>query len=724
MASRLPQTLSAYEHGSVPEVRDPLLVHRLDELHAAFPISLAHRQLFRSLGSEFVFAKAIETSVSGPDVWLVLVRFGSVLEGRFGFTREVPLLYFPFHDLQIRQIDSIEKYLSELPRDRRSVSSSESLIWSDDRRLDEKLSNWSKPTRVLIPLPAEEILSGEGPVPYFITMLASKLTSRDLYSITGYVTGDQFFGRTSELQFLSDSIRSRAIVGVFGLRKTGKTSLLHEVIRANSVEIDTSRPIEVMIYQDLEYLPSVADDPVPDLVQDIVENLRKSLKLYDLRTLELTQLPSTASLPEVRRALDTLLEKLEGRASLTIILDEIEYLCPPNPIGDVASEPFQRVRQLFGVFRKLVQERKNFGLVLAGLSSSSIEDSELYGSPNPLFSFATPLYLGPFSLEEAGKMLTTVGKRVSLEWSDNATELAYELSGGHVLLLRELASAVLKNERHNRTTSTLVKPGHVHAATSSWREAVSSHVKEVLPHLRRYYKEEADLAILLIEEPDSFEEYAALYPANVKRLRDLGIVEEIQGAWRPSTILKFSYESEQRPTSPTQATRLQPHAHEVPLSVLASQEEGDFLEKKESLLSHGGQIPDEVITDQVIKACFGFLNWQGGTVLIGVNDSGGVVGIDRDIDKKGSIDKLLLYINDKIRDKIGKVVIGLIKITTPTVEGDDVLMRIDIAPSPSPVFAQSTVDQKRGLYVRNNNSTSLLNDEDAHEYILRHWPKG
>jgi hypothetical protein len=648
-----------------------------------------------------------------------------VLEGRFGFTREVPVLYYPFSDLQIRQIDGIEKNLADhLPTDRRSVSSAEIFIWSDDTRLSDKLAHWSSPTRVLIPLPNQAAISSNDPIAHFINTLANKLTSRDLYSIRGYVTGEQFFGRSAELQFLSDCIKSREVVGVFGLRKTGKTSLLHEVIRANRREFISSNPIEVIIYQDLEYLPSVADDPVPDLIQDIADNLRKALKEHGLRTLELTELPRAASLSDFRRALDALLEKIEGEASITVVLDEIEYLCPPNPIGDTSSEPFQKVRQLFGVFRKLVQERQNFGLVLAGLSSSSIEDSELYGSPNPLFSFATALYLGPLSSVEAGQMLNTVGKRVSLEWTNDAVELAHELSGGHVLLLRELASAVLKNQRHTRTTTTIIKRAHIHAVVPSWRENVASHVKEVLPHLRRYYTEEADLAIMLIEDPASFGEYATMYPANIKRLRELGIVSlDTEGVWEPSKILEFSYEFVQRPERADSPVTQSSQSGEQPLANLLSEEESETLEKKQSLLSHGRDIPDEVITDQVIKACLGFLNQRGGTVLVGVSDSNEVIGITPDIRKKGSTDKLILHLNNLIRDKVGPVAIGLINITTPSIETGEMVMRIDVGLSDKPVFTNAPVDKKNGLFVRNNNSTSLLNDAEAHDYIVRHWPR-
>jgi len=377
----------------------------------------------------------------------------------------------------------------------------------------------------------------------------SKLASRDLYSARGYVTGDQFFGRSVEIQQIIDSIRRREVVGVFGLRKTGKTSLLREVIQLQDGSLDASGRIQIFIYQDLEHLPSLPNgDPVPDLICDIAAIIRRRLKEAGLRTQEMADLPDDASPAVLRRALDALLEKIDDQASVILILDEIEYLCPPQLRVDTSGENFQRVRELFGVLRKLVQERRNFGLLLAGLANSVIEQAELYGSPNPFFSFARPLYLRPLTLDESETMLNTIGRRVSLHWTDKAVALTHETTGGHALLLRELASCVLNDQRNARSNIVQVQPGLVHRIIPTWQERVAGHVREVLPHLRRYYIEEAEIAEMLIEDPEAFVEYASVYPAAVYRLEELGIIIRSQGGtWRPSKLLEISHQLEDRP---------------------------------------------------------------------------------------------------------------------------------------------------------------------------------
>jgi hypothetical protein len=710
----------AYAHGAVPEARDGTLIARIDELGQAVPISVKHRELLRELGSEFVYARPL----GGPSEnigWLVLVRFGSVLESRFGFTREIPLLYSPFADLQIRTTDGLEARLEQLPSERRTVSTNEVLVWAPDPRLTAKLESWSRAARVLLPMPGDSDLAHPESLQRFVDLLASNLASRDLYSARGYVTGDQFFGRAVELQQVADSVRQREVVGVFGLRKTGKTSLLNELKRSYDSERDAGERLQLFVYQDLEYLPSLSEDPVVELVQDLAENIRRRLKQEGLRTQELADLPTGASPSDFRRALDRLLEKIANQATLVLLLDEIEYLCPPNPGPDTSGIGYQRVRQLFGGLRKLVQERDNFAFVLAGLSSSAIESPELYGAPNPLFSFARPLYLGPFNIVEAGELLNKIGRKVSLHWTEESVALAHSVSGGHALLIRELASIVLQDQRHSRTNTVQIRPGIVHQAIPRWRTAVASHVRDVLPHLRRYYNDEADLAIMLMDDPVAFDEFANSYSDSVGRLVDLGIVSTNTGAtWTPTPLLQFSYEFEKRPDADRSASsnaRSKPSAEDV-----ISADESETLERKETLRAHGGAIPDEVIVDQVLKACLGFLNRRGGHVIVGVADDGTVVGIDRDITKCGSLDKLLQFLTDKVRTKIGSSGIDLISVETPRI-GDLTVIILEVSPSPEPVFPAKPVDGKDGLFVRNNNTTNVLVGREALDYVGRRWKK-
>jgi hypothetical protein len=307
-----------------------------------------------------------------------------------------------------------------------------------------------------------------------------------------------------------------------------------------------------------------------------------------------------------------------------------------------------------------------------------------------------------------------------LHWSEEAVALAHGVSGGHALLVRELASIVLQNQRHSRSNTVQIRPGIVHQAIPRWRTDVASHVRDVLPHLRRYYTDEADLAIMLMDDQGAFADFATSYSDSVGRLVDLGIVSATpDGTWKPTPLLQFSHEFEKRPD----ADRTYAGKAILQLSVeeLVAADESETLERKEAVRAHGGAIPDEVIVDQVLKACLGFLNRRGGHVLVGVSDDGTVVGIDRDIKVCGSVDKLIQFLTDKVRTKIGNSGIDLISVTTPRC-GESMVMILEV-PAPEPVCPAKPVDGKDGLFVRNNNTTNVLVGKEALDDVRRRWNK-
>ena len=70
---------------------------------------------------------------------------------------------------------------------------------------------------------------------------------------------------------LVNELRQGHVCGVFGLRKTGKTSLVTELGRQFAKDDPGNR---VFILRDLEVLPSDPERQVPQLVSDIAKQVR------------------------------------------------------------------------------------------------------------------------------------------------------------------------------------------------------------------------------------------------------------------------------------------------------------------------------------------------------------------------------------------------------------------------------------------------------------------
>ncbi len=131
---------------------------------------------------------------------------------------------------------------------------------------------------------------------------------------------------------------------------------------------------------------------------------------------------------------------------------------------------------------------------------------------------------------------------------------------------------------------------------------------------------------------------------------------------------------------------------------------------------------DPVIEQMVVKAIAGFMNAEGGTLLIGVTDSGEVFGIERDLKTLGSKqnpDGFALWLNGLLDNRLGPLAAANAKFQFENFP-DGTVCRVDVPPATDPTFTKG----KKGeadFYVRLNNATRLLNTAEALEYVRNRW---
>lgn len=123
--------------------------------------------------------------------------------------------------------------------------------------------------------------------------------------------------------------------------------------------------------------------------------------------------------------------------------------------------------------------------------------------------------------------------------------------------------------------------------------------------------------------------------------------------------------------------------------------------------------PDERIEQSVIKTIAGFANKDGGTLMIGVSDSGQVIGIEKDGFQ--SQDKW----NQHLRNVINRGIPGGMDLVRMTchMRGERSIVRIDVEPSSEPVYARIKGDTDEAFYVRRGPATEKLVMSEAVRYI-------
>ncbi|MCI0726507.1 MAG: BREX system Lon protease-like protein BrxL [Chloroflexi bacterium] len=118
---------------------------------------------------------------------------------------------------------------------------------------------------------------------------------------------------------------------------------------------------------------------------------------------------------------------------------------------------------------------------------------------------------------------------------------------------------------------------------------------------------------------------------------------------------------------------------------------------------------------EVLKTIAAFLNSNGGTLLIGVDDNGVIFGLEKDLKlHKNSRDKFELTLRNLINDRIGVEFGGFVKVRFAEIE-DKTVCQADVSPSPKPAYCDNE------FFIRNGNQTRNLSLPEAMEYIRMKW---
>lgn len=165
----------------------------------------------------------------------------------------------------------------------------------------------------------------------------------------------------------------------------------------------------------------------------------------------------------------------------------------------------------------------------------------------------------------------------------------------------------------------------------------------------------------------------------------------------------------------------------VTLQDLVAEGESDELEFKASIrwdYERGGV--NKKLEDVVVKSVAAFANGQGGTLLIGVNDEGTALGLERDYMALGDIDhdKFELHLPNVFNRSFGEMfVTSKIRISFPDIDGIKIC-QVDVAPALRPIILKVTDKhgvQNEKFYVRSGNSSIEMPLSEMHDYAAERF---
>jgi predicted HTH transcriptional regulator len=151
--------------------------------------------------------------------------------------------------------------------------------------------------------------------------------------------------------------------------------------------------------------------------------------------------------------------------------------------------------------------------------------------------------------------------------------------------------------------------------------------------------------------------------------------------------------------------------------------ESDELEFKSSLRwDFRQQAINKKLEEVILKSVSAFANSQGGTLLIGVDDSGKILGLEHDYSSLdgGDQDKFELHLRNLFKQAFGvSFMTNRLTVKFPSLDGHEIC-QIEIAAASQPLILK--VADKSGqlvehIYVRSGNSSQELPLSEAHNYL-------
>ena len=160
--------------------------------------------------------------------------------------------------------------------------------------------------------------------------------------------------------------------------------------------------------------------------------------------------------------------------------------------------------------------------------------------------------------------------------------------------------------------------------------------------------------------------------------------------------------------------------HRRPITDLIGLGESYVLEFKSTLQwDIVRQTQNKALRQSSLKTIAAFLNSQGGTLVIGVEDDGNLFGLNRDLKlTRNSQDNFEQLLVSLISDMIGAFIAPYYRIRFEDIE-DKTVCVIDVERSPEPVFI--TIDGSRVFYVRIGNTSRILDHEETLKYVEANW---
>jgi len=449
----------------------------LEKYFSRRPIEMKMMKPFLSC---FSINYADEQHVANTELSFFILEPDEHIKEAFGLEKELAAFYSPYDNMEPRTIQGLEYLLKSYPLKKR-VDGLNYFLISDAVDISAWLSTFyfeNENNNIMIPFYSGELTGA--PDSWFVrNRMREHCYAADLFGYTLPLNDDLFFfGRQKMLSRYVDAVRRGENRGVFGLRKTGKTSFLNKIQRTiNEQQIGYSLFYDCKLP---EYRNMHWEDLISEICNDVV-NITDNY--YDILVYD-----------NPGKSFRLLMKKLhEEKKRLILIFDEIEFIslrAIQNPHWQTESLDFWQT--LWSV----QSQYRSFVFIISGVNPSSVEIDKVNGVQNPLFGIVQTEYLQGLADDEIRLMASKLGKRMGLKFNHEACSCLFALYGGHPMLTR-LACSWLNTAFSDTNRPVLITEEVINSNQEQIELDLVYYFKHVVSEIKEFYPDEYEMFELL-----------------------------------------------------------------------------------------------------------------------------------------------------------------------------------------------------------------------------------
>lgn len=463
------------------------------------------------------------TITSNSKYKFILIRPTDVYIEMFNLDREIIVLFSEYTDFQSRTLDAIEqagKQLSSLRVDKTCC-----ILISKDENIEENISELIKKepeTANIIPFTYKETENGNADAYFFRNRVQKYLYSRDLFSFEAPLKSDWlFFGRNEIMLSIINRMKSGNNAGIFGLRKTGKTSLINAISRSLQKNDELVTTIDCQS-------PSVNKRRWNEAIYYVCKKTKEDNSIV-------SDLPPEEFFTE-KNAADLLtkfvrdVNKEKGK-KLFLVFDEIENISritSPTEHWNSGTDFLYFWQTMRTTFQTVGID---LSYLVVGTNPSCIETPRIDSSDNPLFNHFAPTYLPGFDVKSTRDMIRRIGKRMGVNFEEAIYTNINDEYGGHPFLIRQVCSIIAKRSFNQKKPVSIGKVSYKEAI-KQFGENSFNYLEMIIGVLKEHYNEEYELLITLAnEDSETFMEKSSKKQNSLAHLLGYGILGKDNGSY-------------------------------------------------------------------------------------------------------------------------------------------------------------------------------------------------